>query len=413
MVAELLKKSGLENVALLETEGNPVVYGDWLHAQGKPTVLIYGHYDVQPVDPLELWDTPPFEPDIRDGKLYARGASDNKGQIFLHIKAVEAYLETKGSLPVNIKFCIEGEEEIGSPHLPLLLEKNREKFASDLLVISDTAMLGENKPAICYGLRGLITFELKVTGAKKDLPSGLYGGAVQNPVHAIAKILGSMHNEDGKVAIDGFYDDVQESSEEEKAAILSLQHDDQQLCKILGIAELYGEKGYTTLERMWTRPTLEINGIHSGYSKAGFKTIIPSEAIAQITCRLVPDQNPLEICKNMEKHVRKYTPQGVTSSLVMKEYALPYVTPIHHKAIQAAAKAYQHAYDTKVAFIRAGGSIPIVETFSNLYHIPVVLMGFGLPEANVHAPNEYFCLNNFDKGLRTLLCYWNELGNIY
>lgn len=408
-LAEALRTAGMENVKLMPTKGNPVVYGDWLKAEGKPTVLIYGHYDVQPVDPLHLWETPPFEPDIRDGKLYARGSSDDKGQTYMHIKALEALLATTGTLPLNFKFCIEGEEEIGSPNLDGFVEEHKELLAADVLVISDTTMLERGKPAICYGLRGLCALQIDVKGAKGDLHSGLYGGVIHNPIHALVQLLDSMHNEDGQVTIDGFYDRVIELTNEERKAFEELGQDEEKMRVELEVPALYGEKGYSMVERTWVRPTLEINGIYGGFQGEGTKTVIPSEAHAKITCRLVPDQDPDEILELIQAHIKKHTPPGVTVNVQLFDKGRPFVTPFDHPAIQAAARAYEKAYGVSPAYTRMGGSVPIVETFGRLLELPVVLMGFGLPDENFHAPNEHFNLENFDKGLLTICHYWYEL----
>jgi acetylornithine deacetylase/succinyl-diaminopimelate desuccinylase-like protein len=408
-LAEALKRAGMEQVKVMPTKGNPVVYGEWLKAEGKPTVLIYGHYDVQPVDPLELWETPPFEPDIRDGQIFARGASDDKGQTFMHIKALETILRTTGSLPLNFKFCLEGEEEIGSPNLEDFVAEHKDLLAADVLVISDTSMLGRGKPAICYGLRGLCGLQIDVTGAKADLHSGLYGGAIQNPIHALVELLASMRNEDGQITINGFYDRVLPLTEEEKEAFRALNTDEEQTRKDLQVPDLFGEKGYTMVERIWARPTLEINGIYGGFQGEGIKTVIPSQAHAKITCRLVPDQDPEEILALIEEHVRTHTPPGVTVEVKRFDKGRPFVTPIDHPAIQAAARAYEKVFGVTPAFTRMGGSIPIVETFDRLLHLPIALMGFSYPDDNFHAPNEHFHLECFDNGLRTLCHYWFEL----
>ncbi|MBO8171922.1 MAG: dipeptidase [Bacillaceae bacterium] len=407
--AEALKKAGMENAKIMPTEGHPVVYGDWLKAEGKPTVLIYGHYDVQPVDPVDLWETPPFEPAIRDEKLYARGASDDKGQVFLHIKVLEAILQKEGTLPLNFKFCIEGEEEIGSPNLDPFVEKHRDLLAADVLVISDTPMIEKGKPVICYGLRGLCGLQIDVKGPKGDLHSGLYGGAVQNPIHALVQILDSMRNEQGQVTVDGFYDRVVPLTEKERKEFAEIGPEEEKMRQELNVPELFGEEGYTALERTWARPTLEINGIYGGFQGEGIKTVIPSEAHAKITCRLVPDQEPDEIIELIKKHVKSHTPPGVTVEFQLFDKGRPFMTPPDHPAIQAAARSYEQAYGVAPAYTRMGGSIPIVETFGRLLNVPVVMMGFGLPDENFHAPNEHFNLVNFDKGLLTLSHYWYEL----
>lgn len=407
--ANALKQAGIENIQIMPTKRHPVVYGDWLKAEGKPTVLIYGHYDVQPVDPIELWETQPFEPDIRDNKIYARGATDDKGQVFMHIKALETILHTTGELPVNVKFCIEGEEEIGSPHLDEFVEKHQDLLSADVLVVSDNPMLEKGKPTVCYGLRGLCGLQIDVKGTKGDLHSGLYGGMVQNPIHALTELLASMRNKDGQITIDGFYDRVIPLKEDERIAYEELNYDEEQARKSLEAPELFGEKGYSALERTWVRPTLEVNGIYGGFQGEGIKTVIPSEAHAKITCRLVPDQDPKEIADVIRKHIDSHTPAGVTISTTLFDQGKPFLTPFDHPAIQAAGRALEKAYGVAPAFTRMGGSIPVVDTFSQLLGLPVVMLGFGLPEENFHAPNEHFHLENFDKGLATLCDYWYEL----
>ncbi|WP_028987847.1 dipeptidase [Thermicanus aegyptius] len=404
-----LEKAGFEHVQMMPTGGHPVVYADHLHAEGAPTVLIYGHYDVQPVDPLPLWQSPPFEPEIREGRLYARGASDDKGQVFMHIKVLEAILKTEGKLPFNFKVLFEGEEEIGSAHLDAFVEKNQELLAADLLVVSDTPMLEKGKPAVCYGLRGLAGLQIDVKGPKSDLHSGNFGGAVQNPIHALVELLSSMRDQEGRITIEGFYDRVKPLSEKEREEFKQLNQDEERLREELGVPSLFGEKGYTALERTWGRPTLEINGIYGGFQGERIKTVIPSEAHAKITCRLVPDQEPDEILSLIEKHIADHTPPGVTVTTTRFDTGRPYMTPIDHPAIHAASRAYEKAYGVPAAYIRMGGSIPIVETFVRLLKLPVILMGFGLPNENFHAPNEFFTLENFDKGLDTLAYYWQEL----
>lgn len=407
--ADALTRIGLEKVEILPTKGHPVVYGEWLKAEGKPTVLIYGHYDVQPVDPVELWDSHPFEPEIRDEKIFARGASDDKGQVFMHIKAIEAILETTGTLPINFKFLIEGEEEVGSPNLPKFVEANKEKLAADVIVISDSSLLERGKPTICYGLRGLCGLQIDVKGSHSDLHSGLFGGAVHNPIHALVKIVNSFHNAYGQVTVDGFYDKVQELTVEEKAAYRGLHLDDEKLRKQLGVTELFGEKGYTPTERTWARPTLEVNGIYGGFQGDGIKTVIPADAHAKITCRLVPDQDPDEIAQLLQTHIQNHLPVGVTIDVSLFDKGAPYVTPFDHPAIQAAGRSYEKIYGVPTTFTRGGGSIPIVAAFDQILNLPVVLMGFGLPDENFHAPNEHFNIENFDKGLQTLCEYWYEL----
>jgi len=409
-LANELKRIGMENVEIMETDGNPIVYADWLHAEGKPTALIYGHYDVQPVDPIHLWESDPFEPVIRDGKIFARGSSDDKGPVFMHLKALEAIFATEGSLPLNLKIIFEGEEEIGSPNLPPFLEKNQDLLKADVLVISDTAMIDRGKPSICYSLRGLCGLEINIKGASTDLHSGQFGGGVQNAAHALVQLLASFRDEKGKILVDGFYDKVQPLSEEERQAFRELETDEETLRKELGVPELFGEEGYTFNERTWARPTLEINGMVSGFTGEGIKTVIPSEASAKITCRLVPNQDPEEIVELVEKHIEKNKPKGVTVKVTRFDQGAPFITPIDHPAIQAAKKAYETVYGGKTAFTRGGGSIPIVADFSRILNLPIVLMGFSLPNENFHAPNEHFHLENFEKGLETICLYWYTLA---
>jgi acetylornithine deacetylase/succinyl-diaminopimelate desuccinylase-like protein len=405
-----MKRVNLENITIDETGGHPVVYADWLHAPGKPTILFYGHYDVQPVDPLNLWETPPFEPSIRNNKLFARGASDDKGQVFMHLKAIEALFALDGTLPVNVKFIIEGEEEIGSPNLPPYVEKNKEKLAADLILISDTGLYAPGKPAVCYGLRGLTGIQIDVRGAKGDLHSGLYGGGVQNAIHALADILASFHDEHGTIQVEGFYDRVRPLAEEERQAYRDLNFDEEALKEEVGVKELFGEKGYSYLEQTWARPTLEVNGVFGGFSGEGIKTVLPAEAGAKITCRLVPDQDPEEISALLKAHIEKNKPAAVEITITEFDKGAPFITPFDHPVIQAAGRSYERVYEVPTAYTRGGGSIPIVAAFDQILQLPVVLMGFGLSSENFHAPNEHFHLENFDKGLRVLGDYLYEVS---
>lgn len=411
-LADALRNLQIENVSVDETEGHPVVYGEWLHAEGKPTVLFYGHYDVQPVDPLNLWESEPFNPVIRDNKLFARGASDDKGQVFMHLKMIEALFATEGTLPVNVKFIYEGEEEIGSPHLPAYVETNKEKLAADLIIVSDTGLYAPGKPAVCYGLRGLAGVQIDIRGAKGDLHSGLYGGGVQNAIHALAKILASFHDEYGTIQVEGFYNQVRPLSDEERQAYHDLRFDEEALKEEIGVKELFGEKGYSYLEQTWARPTLEVNGVFGGFSGEGIKTVLPAEAGAKITCRLVPDQDPNEIVVLLRKHIKKHQPAGVEVTISEFDKGAPWLTPFDHPLIQAAGRSYERIYNVPTAFIRGGGSIPIVASFDEILKLPVVLMGFGLNSENFHAPNEHFHLENFDKGLRVLGDYLMEVSNL-
>ncbi|MFJ7737199.1 dipeptidase [Lysinibacillus sp. NPDC097287] len=411
-LATAFEKLNLENISITQTAGHPVVYADWLHAEGQPTILFYGHYDVQPVDPLHLWESEPFNPTIRDNKLFARGASDDKGQVFMHLKMIEALFATTGTLPVNVKFIYEGEEEIGSPNLPAFVEEHKEKLAADLILISDTGLYGPGKPAVCYGLRGLTGLQIDVRGAKGDLHSGLYGGGVQNAIHALAEILASFRDEHGTIQVEGFYDKVLPLTAEEREAYKALGFNEDDVKEEVGVKELFGEAGYSYLEQTWARPTLEVNGIFGGFSGEGIKTVLPAEAGAKITCRLVPNQEPDEIVALLRAHIEKFKPIGVEVTISEFDKGRPYLTPFDHPLIQAAGRSYEKVYNVPTAYTRGGGSIPIVAAFDEILKLPVVLMGFGLSSENFHAPNEHFHLENFDKGLRVLGDYLYEVAEL-
>ncbi|MBY0146837.1 dipeptidase [Neobacillus niacini] len=408
-IANKLESIGMEHVEIVQTKGHPIIYADWLHQENAPTVLVYGHYDVQPVDPIHLWETPPFEPDIRDEKIYARGATDDKGQTFLHIKAVESLLKLENKLPVNLKFCIEGEEEIGSPNLPQFLSENKEKLACDVVIISDSDMWDRGIPAITYSLRGLAALEVSLKTANTDLHSGMFGGGVQNANHLLVKLLSTLHDENGKVNVEGFYDDVLELTEFEKGQIKALGFDEEKLKKQLGLTELTGgENNYPYPEKINSRPTLELNGIWGGFQGEGTKTVIPNEAHAKITCRLVNNQNPEKIQLLIKKHLEEKAPKGCSVKVTLQDTGNPFLTPIDDPMIQKAAEAYEQVYGKAPVYKREGGSIPIVSDFNHTLNTPVVLMGFGLPDENLHAPNEHFNLENFDKGILTI-CAFLEL----
>ncbi|MDR7238070.1 dipeptidase [Neobacillus drentensis] len=409
-IANKLESIGLEHVEIVQTKGHPIIYADWLHQENAPTVLVYGHYDVQPVDPLHLWETPPFEPTIRDEKIYARGATDDKGQTFLHIKAVETLLKVEGKLPVNVKFCIEGEEEIGSPHLPPYLSENKEKLSCDVVVISDSDMWDRGVPAITYSLRGLCALELSLKTANSDLHSGMFGGGVQNANHLLVQLLSTLHDANGKVNVDHFYDDVVELTEFEKEQIKALGFDEEKLKKSLGLTDLTGgeNNNFPYAERISSRPTLEINGLWGGFQGEGTKTVIPNEAHGKITCRLVHNQNPEKIQGLVKNHLEKHAPKGCRLEVSLQDTGNPFLTPIDSPMIQKAAEAYETVYGKAPVYKREGGSIPIVSDFNHSLNAPVVLMGFGLPDENLHAPNEHFNLENFDKGILTI-CSFLEL----
>ncbi|MGK9254783.1 dipeptidase [Paenibacillus humicus] len=402
-LADTLKRAGLENIEIMPTAGNPVVYADYLHAPGKPTILVYGHYDVQPVDPLNLWTSPPFEPEIRGDKLYGRGTTDDKGQTFIHIKAIEAILKQEGTLPVNVKLCIEGEEEIGSINLPPFLETHKDKLACDAVLVSDTSLLERGRPAICTGLRGLTGMELTVSTANTDLHSGSYGGAVPNALHALVSLLDSLHDEKGKVAVEGFYEGVPELSALMREEFAKQGLDENKVREGLGLDALYGEEGYSFVERVGARPTLELNGVYGGFQGEGSKTVIPKVAHAKITCRLVGKQDPELTMDRIEKHLNAHIQPGARFELKRSERAFAFNIDPSHPILQTAADAYGAVYGTRALFTKDGGSIPIMQAFSRVLQSPVVLMGFGLDDENLHAPNEHFNLENFDKGLLTVV----------
>ncbi|MFD1019753.1 dipeptidase [Thalassobacillus hwangdonensis] len=408
-VAGALEKVGVENVEIIPTDGHPIVYGDWLHASDKPTVLVYGHYDVQPEDPVELWDTPPFEPVIRDGKIFARGATDDKGQLFIHIKALELLKKEYGELPVNVKFCIEGEEEIASPNLGPFINENTEKLACDAVLVSDTSFIDADHPAICTSLRGALALEVKVKTANSDLHSGQYGGGVPNAVHSLVNILDSLHDDKGRVAVDGFYEGVPEVTEQLKEEIAAIPFDEEKTKQTLGLSSLYGEEGFSFLEQTGIRPTLEINGVTGGYGGDGIKTIVPNEATGKISCRLVGDQDPQYVYEQIEKHIYAQKQAGADVELKQFIQAKPVALDSNHPMIQKAADAYEAVYGVRALFPKEGGSIPIVEVFARVLDAPVVLMGFGLPSENLHAPNEHFHTENFTKGIETVTHYLKSL----
>ncbi len=412
-VAGQMRAIGLQSVQILDTAGHPVVYGDWLQASGKPTVLLYGHYDVQPVDPVDLWTSPPFEATIREGNLYGRGTTDDKGQLFAHFKALEAYLKNGGALPVNIKVILEGEEEIGSEHLDAFVKDHKELLKADLVLISDSDMFKRGVPSVCYGLRGLAYMEVELTGPNSDLHSGSFGGSVHNPIQALAEIIALLHDKNGKIAIPGFYEGVRPLSAAERKAFKKLPWNDKKYARSLGVKELYGEKGFTTLERLWARPTLECNGVWGGYTGEGAKTVLPSKAFAKISMRLVPDQSSVRIARLFEKHVKKITPKTVTVKVRSLHGGEPAITPIDSPGVRAAVAALEKGFGKKPLYQREGGSIPIVVQFKEILGIDTVLLGFGLPDGNAHAPNEFIVLDNFFGGIRTSLHFYNELPDFW
>ncbi|MEX0594285.1 MAG: dipeptidase [Balneolaceae bacterium] len=408
-LVEKMNQAGLQNVQQMETGGHPVVYGEWIQDPSLPTVLVYGHYDVQPPDPLDEWKTPPFEPTIRENRVYARGASDDKGQSYTHLKAIESWLQTVGSLPVNVKCLFEGEEEIGSPHLVPFIRKHLEMLACDMVLISDTAMFDENQPSITYGLKGLAYMEVEVRGPNRDLHSGVYGGGVENPAHALAVIISKLKDEEGLIQIDGFYDDVEALTDEERASMARLPFDEDRYRSSLDVPKLHGEKGYTTLERTTARPTLDVNGLWSGYQGEGAKTVLPARAGAKISMRLVPNQHPDRIADLFRSYIESIAPETVHVSVRTHHGGHPVRIDPTFYGIQAAAEAFGTIYGKDILFSREGGSIPIVADFMNELNAPSVLMGFGLSKDALHSPNESFSLDDFDRGIQTSALFLEKL----
>jgi acetylornithine deacetylase/succinyl-diaminopimelate desuccinylase-like protein len=410
--ADEMTRIGLENVRLIETGGHPVVYADWLHAADAPTILFYGHYDVQPVDPVDLWDSPPFEATVREGEIYARGAADDKGQVFMHLKAIEAHLKQGGALPVNIRLVVEGEEEIGSAHLDEFIRDNKGMLGADVVVISDSAMFDHGVPSICYSLRGLAYFQIDLVGTSSDLHSGVFGGAVANPAMVLAQILAQMKDRGGRIKIPGFYDDVRELSEQERAEWKKLPFNEKKYRKDLGAPKLFGESGYSVLERVWARPTFEVNGLLSGFTGEGSKTVIPAKAMAKVSMRLVPDQNPDTIADLFEAYLKKVTPKTVTLTLTRMHGGHPWITGLDNVYVQAAGRAIEQGFGKEPVFCREGGSIPVVSTFQRELGLPAVLFGVGLPDENAHAPNERLDLNNFHSGIVASAILYQEIATV-
>jgi acetylornithine deacetylase/succinyl-diaminopimelate desuccinylase-like protein len=410
-VAEL-SRIGMHNARLVETPGHPVVYAEWLGAEGAPTILFYGHYDVQPVDPVELWTSPPFEATVRDGELFARGAVDDKGQVFMHMKAIEAHLSQTGRLPVNIKVILEGEEEVGSANLDDFIKANKDLLKADVVVISDSPMFDRDVPSICYGLRGLAYFQIDVRGTKSDLHSGSFGGAVVNPAMALATALAGMKDKSGRVRIPGFYDDVVPLREEERQEFAKLPFNEKRYRMDLGAPKLFGESGYTTLERVWARPTFEVNGLLSGFTGDGAKTVIPAVAMAKVSMRLVPNQQPEKIAELFEAYLKQVMSKSVSFELTRMHGGKPWMTSFDNQYVQAAGRAIERGFGKAPVFNREGGSIPVVATFQEELGLPCVLFGVGLPDENAHAPDEKIDLGNFHNGVIASAALYDEIGRL-
>lgn len=409
---EEMRRIGLQNVRLEETPGHPIVYGEWLGAEGAPTILFYGHYDVQPVDPLNLWSSPPFEATVRDGEIYARGSADDKGQVFMHFKAVEAHIKQHGRLPVNMKFLIEGEEEVGSANLDRYIDAHKAQLAADVVVISDSPMFDRGVPSICYGLRGLAYFQVDMRGTKSDLHSGSFGGAVANPAMVLAQTLAQMKDRGGRIKIPGFYDDVVELLPEERAEFAKLPFNEKKYRQELGAPKLFGETGYTTLERVWGRPTFEVNGLLSGFTGDGAKTVLPAVAMAKVSMRLVPNQDPKKTGDLFEAYIKKIAPKTVELSITRMHGGKPWMTAFDNPYVRAAGRAIEKGFGQTPVFNREGGSIPVVATFQEELGLPCVLFGVGLPDENAHAPDERLDLGNFHNGIIASAYLYQEIGQM-
>jgi acetylornithine deacetylase/succinyl-diaminopimelate desuccinylase-like protein len=411
-VADRLGNAGLQKVELMPTGGHPVVYGEWLGAPGKPTVLLYGHYDVQPPEPLEKWTSPAFEPTVRNGNLYGRGTADDKGQIHIHFKAIESLMQAHGRLPVNIKVMIEGEEEVGSKNLWNFVQRYKDRLRADALIVSDTSMLAPGVPSVTYGLRGLNYYQIEISGPAQDLHSGVFGGPAPNPLRILCDLFSKLHDKHGRVAVPGFYKDFKPLTAKERRALKKLPWSEKQFRKTVGAPALVREKGYSIVEQLWCRPTLELNGVWGGYIGEGAKTVIPSKAWAKFSTRLVPDQNPERIARVVEKHIRKLLPKTVTMKFEVLSSGKAWLAPFDHPYFQAAQRALERGFGKKAVFIREGGSIPFVTQMRDTFQVPCILIGFGLPDENAHAPDEHLRLENYFGGIKSIALFYEELGSL-
>ncbi|MGH7295560.1 MAG: dipeptidase, partial [Polyangiaceae bacterium] len=411
-LATVLRGLGAGRVEVWPTAGHPAVFAEWMGAPGKPTLLVYGHHDVQPVDPLSEWVTPPFEPSLRGGRLWGRGVVDDKGQVFIHAKAVESFVKTVGKLPINLKLIVEGEEEVGSVNLDGLLRDHAKDLTSDFVCVSDTAMFGRGIPSLCVGLRGLAYVEVFVDGPALDLHSGSFGGGVMNPVNALASMLATLHGPGARVAVDGFYEHVRPLSDTERREIASLPFDEKEWLRSTGAPSVWGEDGYTTLERIWARPTLDVCGITGGFQGEGAKTIIPARASAKVSCRLVPDQEPDDIVRKLQEHFSRVAPPGVRVRVENLHGGRPYLAPTDHPVFEVAKRAFTKAFGKPTVFMREGGSIPFVRTIADATGKPCLLMGFGQPDENAHAPNEWLDLDNYHLGIKSAAYLYDEIASM-
>jgi acetylornithine deacetylase/succinyl-diaminopimelate desuccinylase-like protein len=411
-VADKLRGAGFKTVQIVPTNLHPLVYAESLEAPGKPTVLFYGHYDVQPAEPLDLWTAPPFEPSVRDGNLFGRGTADDKGQVHIHLKALESLQNLNGKFPINVKVVIEGEEEVGSVSLWDYVQKNKEKLKADALLVSDTSMLAKGVPSITYGLRGLNYYQIELTGPARDLHSGVYGGAVPNPLTILAELFAKLHDKDFRVTVPGFYDDVLKISAAERKSLNALPWKKKDFDKAVAAPGYDGEKGFTIVERLWTRPTLKLNGIWGGYSGEGAKTVIPSKAFAKFSTRLVPNQDAHQIAQLVEKHIRKLLPKTVICKFEVLSTGKPWTAPYHAPIFAKAQAALEKGFGRKASFIREGGSIPFVTQMHDTFKVPCVLIGFGLPDENAHAPDEHLALENYFGGIKAIAHFYADLATL-
>ena len=409
-VAERMRRVGLEHVEVAETGGHPIVYADWLHAAGAPTVLVYAHYDVQPVDPLDEWVKPPFEPRIEDGRVYARGAADDKSHVHMHLQAIEAWLAVRGRLPLNLRLLFEGEEESGSEHLEHWVEEHRDQLAADLAMVSDTGFLDGNLPALTSSLRGMTYAQIDVSGSSLDLHSGGFGGVVRNPAHALATIIASLHDDQGRVAVAGFYDAVRPPTQRMREEVARLPFDEGAYRERIGVSELVGEAGWSPLERRGLRPTLDVNGIWGGFQGEGAKTIIPAQAHAKVSCRLVADQDPQHIFELLKRHVEAVAPSGVDVTVSLINTGRSFSMSMDHPAVAAAATCIEDVFGQAPYLICEGGSVPVTAVFAETLGLPVVLLGFMNPDCQAHAPNESLVLDNYERGIRTIVRAWEALA---
>ncbi len=408
-LAAHMKEIGLSDVQVFPTAGHPIVYGQWVASGERPTILTYGHYDVQPVDPIEEWISDPFEPEVREENLYGRGTSDDKGQLFTHLKAAEAYLKTVGALPVNVKFLIEGEEEVGSRHLEPFVKEHRDLLAADVALLSDCSILDPNTPSIVYGLRGLTYMEVEVTGPEHDLHSGTFGGAVHNPLEVLAGMISQLKDERGKILIPGFYDRVLPLEDEERQELGKVPFDEERFRRETGVPRTWGEEGYTLLEQITARPTLDVNGLLGGFTGEGAKTVLPARAKAKISMRLVPEQDPQEIARLFREHIERLSPDTVRVSVQTLHTAHWAIVDRSIPEMQAAFRAYEKGFGARPVFTREGGTIPVVSLFQKALGLPTILMGFGLPDDNLHAPNEKLYVPNFYRGIKTVIYFLDAL----